>query len=308
MPQEVSRTMKNHPIADVWPMMDEAKLQELADDIRKNGQLVPVWLYEGKILDGRNRWAACKIAGVEPKTHEYTGDTPTAFAQSLNEKRRHESASVRAAVAVELEPYFAEDAKRRQKQHGGTAPGKPKTLPENVPEVKKGDGDARKAAAVSVGVNDRYVSDAKKVKVEAPEVFERLKAGKITLQDAKREVAKKPTDDWRKDERDRQARVKDGITVVANASADKNLIAWAEGKGIAVRIDRGTRFGNPFILGEDGDRDEVCYLYEVQYLPHKRSIDERVDDLRGKVLVCHCFPERCHGDALASLANEATHA
>lgn len=38
--------MKHHPIADVWPMMDEAKLHELADDIRKNGQLVPVWLYE----------------------------------------------------------------------------------------------------------------------------------------------------------------------------------------------------------------------------------------------------------------------
>ena len=69
--------MKHHPIADVWPMMDEGKLSELADDIRKNGQLVPVWLYEGKIIDGRNRWAACKIAGVTPKTQEYTGDEPT---------------------------------------------------------------------------------------------------------------------------------------------------------------------------------------------------------------------------------------
>ena len=47
--------MKHHPIADVWPMMDEGKLQELADDIRKNGQLVPVRVYKGKQLDGRNR-------------------------------------------------------------------------------------------------------------------------------------------------------------------------------------------------------------------------------------------------------------
>jgi hypothetical protein len=99
--------MKNHPIADVWPMMDEAKLTELADDIRKNGQLVPVWLYEGKILDGRNRWAACKIAGVEPKTREYTGDEPTAFAVSLNDRRRHMNKGSLAAVAAELEPHFA---------------------------------------------------------------------------------------------------------------------------------------------------------------------------------------------------------
>lgn len=300
--------MKHHPIADVWPMMDEAKLNELADDIRKNGQLVPVWLYEGRILDGRNRWAACKIAGVDPKTKEYTGDEPTAFAVSLNDRRRHMGKSALAAVAAELEPHFAADAKRRQKQHGGTAPGKPKTLPEKVPEVKKGDGDARKAAAVSVGVNDRYVSDAKKVKAEAPEVFERLKAGKITLQDAKREVAKKPTDDWRQDERDRQGQVQDGLTVVANAAADKNLICWAEREGLAVRIDRSTRYGNPFVLNEDGDRDDVCDAYERHYLPHKPSITDRIEagELTGKVLICHCYPQRCHGDCLADQANSVS--
>jgi Predicted transcriptional regulators len=107
--------MKHHPIADVWPMMDDAKIAELADDIRKNGQLVPVWMYEDKILDGRNRWAACKIAGVEPKTKGYAGDEPTAFAVSLNDRRRHMGKSALAAVAVELEPFFAKDAAARKK-------------------------------------------------------------------------------------------------------------------------------------------------------------------------------------------------
>lgn len=127
--------MNNHPIADVWPMMDADKLNELAEDIRKNGQLVPVWLFEGKILDGRNRWAACKIAGVEPKTKEYTGDEPTAFAVALNDRRRHMNKGALAAVAAELELFFAKDAKRRQQEHGGTAPGKPKTLVEKIPEA-----------------------------------------------------------------------------------------------------------------------------------------------------------------------------
>jgi hypothetical protein len=291
-------------------MMDEAKIAELADDIRKNGQLVPVWLYDGKILDGRNRWAACKIAGVEPKTKEYTGDEPTAFAVSLNDRRRHMNKGSLAAVAAELEPHFAADAKRRQ-QNAGKEHGRGQKVPEKVPEPiesKKGDGDARKAAAVSVGVNDRYVSDAKKVKAEAPEVFERLKAGKITLQDAKREVAKKPTDDWRQDERDRQAQVNDGITVVANAAADKNLICWAEREGLAVRIDRSTRYGNPFVLGEDGDREEVCDAYDMHYMPNKPSIVSRLDagELAGKVLICHCYPQRCHGDSLAAEANSVS--
>jgi ParB-like chromosome segregation protein Spo0J len=290
-------------------MMDEAKLHELAEDIQKNGQLVPVWLYEGKILDGRNRWAACKIAGVEPKTKEYTGDEPTAFAVSLNDRRRHMNKGALAAVAAELEPHFAADAKRRQRDSIKARDDKGRAAPvvEKVPQLEHPGrpSKAREEAAKSVGVNDRYVSDAKKVKTEAPEVFERLKAGKITLQDAKREVAKKPTDDWRQDERDRQAQVKDGITVVANAAFDKNLICWAERQGLAVRIDRGTRYGNPFILEEDGDRDEVCDSYERHYIVRKPSITDRIDagELTGKVLVCHCYPQRCHGDCLAAEAN-----
>jgi len=156
-----------------------------------------------------------------------------------------------------------------------------------------------------MGVGERYIQDAKKIKQEAPEVFEKLKAGKISVQDAKREVAKIPVDDWRKDERVRQELVKKGSTVVANAQHDKNLICWAEREGIAVRIDRGTRYGNPFVMGEDGTRDVVCDAFEMHYLPYKPSINSRIKsgDLCGKVLICHCYPERCHGNCLADLAN-----
>jgi ParB-like chromosome segregation protein Spo0J len=303
--------MKAHPIANVWPMLDDEKLDELAEDIRQHGQLQPIWTFDGMILDGRNRFEACRRAEIKPIIMEYKGDEPTAFAVSLNDRRRHMGKSALAAVAAELEPFFAEDAKRRQRESGGdkksaSAKSVMAKLPEPIDE--KPSGPARKEAAKSVGVGERYVQDAKKVKAEAPEVFERLKAGKITLQDAKREVAKKPTDEWRKDERDRQAAVERGLTVVANASADKNLIAWAERERLAVRIDRGTRFGNPFVLDEDGDRDDVCDAYEQHYLPHKPSINERIEsgDLAGKVLVCHCYPQRCHGDCLAAEANSVS--
>lgn len=304
--------MKNHPIADVWPMMEQDMLQALAEDIKKNGQLVPVWLYEGMILDGRNRYAACKIIGVEPKTQTYIGSEPTAFAVSMNDKRRHMTPSVRSAVAVELLPFFEADARKRYE----ATVGRPKKdadksvaiLPPIFTDQKPKEVEppkARQEAAKSIGVGERYVQDAKKVKEQSPEVFDRLKAGKITLQDAKREVAKIPVDDWRKDERKRQAKVKAGETVVANAQSDKNLILWAEREGKAIRIDRSTRYGNPFVMGEDGTRDDVCDAFEMHYLPHKPSINSRIKsgELCGKVLVCHCYPERCHGNCLADLAN-----
>ncbi len=289
--------MQFHEIANVWPMMDDESIQRLADDIRDNGLHQPIWTYEGKVLDGRNRLTACKIAGVEPVFREYKGDEPTAFAVSLNDRRRHMTKGALAAVAAELEPMFAADAKRRQIR-------KPKAesvvekIPQQTPQPK-----AREQAAQSVGVNDRYVSDAKKVKEEAPEVFERLKAGKVTLQDAKREVAKKPTDDWRADERRRQQEVNEGWAVVANQQSDKNLIQWAEQSGKAVRIDRSSKYGNPFLLGMDGNRDEVCDAFELHYLPHKPSIGKDLKTLRGKVLICHCYPERCHGNCLCDLVN-----
>jgi hypothetical protein len=299
--------MKAHPIANVWPMLDDDKLEELAEDIRQQGQLQPIWTFDGMILDGRNRFEACRRAEIKPIIMEYRGDEPTAFAVSLNDRRRHMGKSALAAVAAELEPFFAEDAARRRKETEGRPKKDAAKLTERLPQVSNQPRAlmAREEAAKSVGVNDRYVQDAKKVKAEAPEVFERLKAGKITLQDAKREVSKKPTDDWRKDERDRQERCEGGATVIANASSDKNLIAWAEGQGLAVRVDRGTRYGNPFVLGEDGDRNEVCDAYRLHYLPHKPSIAERAGDLVGKVLVCHCYPERCHAESLVKLARES---
>ena len=95
-----------------------------------------------------------------------------------------------------------------------------------------------------------------------------------------------------------------GRAVVANQQADKNLIQWAEQSGKAVRIDRSSKYGNPFVLDQDGSRDEVCDSFQLHYLRHKPSILRDIPKLAGKVLICHCYPERCHGNCLCDLANE----
>ena len=71
----------------------------------------------------------------------------------------------------------------------------------------------------------------------------------------------------------------------------------------AVNIMRGHKYGNPFIIGKDGDRDEVCDKYE-KYANEKFTDEEVKLDLRGKDLVCCCKPLRCHGDYLLRRAND----
>jgi hypothetical protein len=82
------------------------------------------------------------------------------------------------------------------------------------------------------------------------------------------------------------------------------LIQWAKQKGIFVKVDRDTDWGNPFLLTDDGTRDEVCDHY-TQYLEWKPSLRKKIPEvLKGKVLGCWCYPNRCHGQHLASLADK----
>lgn len=94
--------MKVHPIAEIFPDIDGSEFQALVDDIQKNGCLQPLVMYQGKILDGRNRWRACQKLGITPKTTDYRGDDPVGFVLSLNLNRRHLNESQRAMVAARI--------------------------------------------------------------------------------------------------------------------------------------------------------------------------------------------------------------
>ncbi len=73
-----------------------------------------------------------------------------------------------------------------------------------------------------------------------------------------------------------------------------------------VRIDRRTMFGNPFEIGNDGDRTEVIEKFRV-LLRETPSLLYALQVLEPKRLVCWCAPLPCHGDVYAeALAAEAT--
>jgi len=71
-----------------------------------------------------------------------------------------------------------------------------------------------------------------------------------------------------------------------------------------VRVDRRTRFGNPYVLGKDGDRGQVIEKFE-QYLRSNEELLRAVkQELRGKNVACWCAPMACHGDVLVKCADE----
>lgn len=70
-----------------------------------------------------------------------------------------------------------------------------------------------------------------------------------------------------------------------------------------VYIGRPSEWGNPFVIGRDGDRTAVISKYEA-WIKQQPHLMQRVKSLRGKTLGCWCRPHACHGDVLARLADE----
>jgi hypothetical protein len=56
-----------HPLAECFPLLPLVELQTLALDIAKNGLIHPVVIFEGKILEGRNRYRACQWPVLCPR-------------------------------------------------------------------------------------------------------------------------------------------------------------------------------------------------------------------------------------------------
>ncbi|WMT70970.1 hypothetical protein [Bradyrhizobium sp. Ash2021] len=91
-----------HPAANLFPMMTDAELEALGGDMLQNAQREEIILYKGQILDGRNRYRACLLKGINPRFREERTPDPYAFVASANLHRRHLDASQRAMIAANL--------------------------------------------------------------------------------------------------------------------------------------------------------------------------------------------------------------
>lgn len=91
-----------HALANIFPMMEGSAFAELVADVKANGVVEPVEIFEGKILDGRNRYRAAETAGVHCPTRQFNGTDALAHVISLNLHRRHLDESQRAMVAAKI--------------------------------------------------------------------------------------------------------------------------------------------------------------------------------------------------------------
>jgi hypothetical protein len=70
-----------------------------------------------------------------------------------------------------------------------------------------------------------------------------------------------------------------------------------------VYIGRPSKFGNPFIVGGHGTREQVIEKYREWIHSKPELLEAAKRELKGKVLGCWCTPKACHGDILLVIAN-----
>jgi N6-adenosine-specific RNA methylase IME4 len=163
-------TYQPHEYANLFPMMDDCSFASLVADIRENGLIEPIVLYDEQILDGRNRYKACLELGIEPRFERVNGNTkPLQYVISKNLQRRHLNESQRAVVAARLA-----------------------NMPNHRPNKSLNlDSYSMGQSAEILNVSRATVATIKAIEREAPELIEKIECGELTANRAWTEVQRR---------------------------------------------------------------------------------------------------------------------
>ncbi len=155
-----SSDLQFHPLANLFPLLGEEELATLAQDIADNGLQFSITMFEGKILDGRNRYTACVMSNTVPRFVDYEGDDPVGFVVSTNLHRRHLTTGQRAMIAEKL----------------ATQPeGRPPKTPANAVV-------SQESASKLLNVSEDSIQRARKVRNDAvPEIVAAVESGKLPV-------------------------------------------------------------------------------------------------------------------------------
>jgi hypothetical protein len=208
-----------HPAAAQFPLLQGAAFDELVESIRKHGQLVPVVIYRGLLLDGRNRARAVERLQKEGQdialiTRDWQPSdvcqSPVAFVMAMNLHRRDLTDDQRAQIAAALLPMLEAEAKARQEasrfkkgekqnpegrnQHAPGRTAEPDSAPPSAKAAKnkaKAANSTRGKVASTAKVSRSKAAGAIEIQKKATrEVAEAVKAGKMTQRAARRTIQK----------------------------------------------------------------------------------------------------------------------
>ena len=211
-----------HEFASMFPLMKGEDFEKLVEDIKKYGQRECIVMLEDKVLDGRNRWLACKMLGIKPRLRAFCngsdGEDPLAYVWSANVARRHlTNSQISLAITKRMELY----SKGEINQHGGSA---------NQSEPQK---FTAKQAAKVANVSPRQIERAKNIiQFGTSKHVEDIETGKRAI--------------WEVDKEVRNKRIEDGSLVVKTylnsrggrlkPPAGLTILQWVK-QGIAMEND-----------------------------------------------------------------------
>jgi ParB-like chromosome segregation protein Spo0J len=180
-----------HPYAELFPMMTAPELEALAADVAENGQQVPILVDQhGRVIDGRNRLAACERAGVEPllERRDFVDDAAVlAFIMSANLHRRQLSGTQRALIAARIANIRVGDNRGAHRPVEGEA--NRHTLNQSTISLEE--------AAEKLDVSRRSAVRARKIQRRAiPEIQQMVERGELKVLPAA-EVAAMPQEEQR---------------------------------------------------------------------------------------------------------------
>lgn len=283
-----------HPLAQRYPLLEGMAFEDLCSDIRANGLDKPITLYQGKILDGRNRYRACLEVGLPPRFEAYKGDDPEAFVETQNDYRRHESMERlmqrreeriqrvarkrregKSTRQIATEEGISESQVRRDLDASGAPPGAPenengtttgrdgKKYPAKQPPREREPGDdteiEEKQARMDEARAGKYRPRAGRKDVLGNTVPDHLRDvfGDSALQESIAEV-----EEFAKGFRRLHERLKHKIQHFPYALADKLFEALADGEHAAQLVRDSLKPGLPYVLcpscGGNNPKCKVC--------------------------------------------------
>jgi hypothetical protein len=160
--------LQPHELASFYPMHDKSRFAELVEGMRQSGYRdeFPVVIYEGKILDGRNRYAAAIEAGVEPFIVQFSGDDPVEFVVQANSNRRDLEPGQRVAIHKKIRTKYPKGGERWLDSSA--------RMNQEIPKK-----DSQKEFAKKIGVGLGTVARVDYVEKHSPELFEKIANGEI---------------------------------------------------------------------------------------------------------------------------------
>ena len=251
--------MEFHKFANIFPLIEGQEFENLVEDIRKNGlQQHTIYLYEGKILDGRNRYRACKQLKMLYDTNVFnfvgTPEEALKLVISLNLHRRHLQESQRSMVGARVKHIYEAEAKERQieagKQYGEKHP---QEVMVNLPQPLKQKGTARDKAGEAMNVSGSLVHRAEKVIAQGtPELVQAVESGEIAVSAAVAIVNEPPELQNEVVERIHSEEVKTVKQAVRQINKEnKKEPPPIKGKYRVIYADPPWEYGNSGIIGND---------------------------------------------------------